>query len=170
MEATKVFDELFPEVAWQSGRHTLVNAAPQLCEVSFRTLDDVLAELHKARDGEKELAVLLRVRAHCEQLGLRSACFAHVPDDYYERPLEERRRLLAAPRVECLCKSLILENVACTAVDCSDPRNSRFFCVCIQYIAQLNSQKVFKFVRSLSSGARNDFHFRMASECVFLSL
>eukprot|EP01105_Mastigella_eilhardi_P012737 TRINITY_DN2909_c0_g1_i1.p1 TRINITY_DN2909_c0_g1~~TRINITY_DN2909_c0_g1_i1.p1 ORF type:complete len:135 (-),score=43.00 TRINITY_DN2909_c0_g1_i1:60-464(-) len=64
-----------------------------------------------------------------------------------------------------MCKTLVLENTACTNSGCEDPNNSRFYCVVIQYIAQLQTHKVFKFVRSLMSNAKKDnYHFRMAYE------
>lgn len=136
----------------------------------MRTIDDVMSDVGKTLEGEKARATLDHVRAACRALGLRSAAFAHVRGDYYELGLAERQRLLAAPSVECLCKSLILENTACTASDCADPHNSRYYCIVVQYVAAINSQKIFNFVRELSHGPRKAYHFHMASGARALEL
>ena len=129
----------------------------------MRTLDDVMADVGKTVEGDKARATLDRVRQACRELGFESAAFAHVRSDYYSLGLAERQRILGAPCVECLCKSLILENTSCTEPGCADPRNSRFYCIVVQYVAAVNSQKIFNFVRELSHGPRKAYHFRMAS-------
>lgn len=139
-------------------------------EHGMRTVDDVMSDVGKTLEGEKARATLDHVRAACRALGFRSAAFAHVRGDYYELGLAERQRLLAAPSVECLCKSLILENTACAASDCVDPRNSRYYCIVVQYVAAINSQKIFNFVRELSHGPRKAYHFHMASGARALEL
>lgn len=168
MKALEEFTKQFPTVQRVPGVK-LINVVRRPCELSFREIDDVLAEVEKETEGEVASMTLKRVRDQCEKVNLTSACFVKVPARYYDLELEERRRIIGAPKVECLCKSLILENTECTTSDCSDPRNSRFFCIIIQYVASLSSQKVFKFVRSLSpGGSRSEFHFRMAdSETAF---
>ena len=129
----------------------------------MRTLDDVMADVGKTVEGDKARATLDRVRLACKELGFESAAFAHVRSDYYSLGLAERQRIQSAPSVECLCKSLILENTSCTEAGCDDPRNSRFYCIVVQYVASVNSQKIFNFVRELSHGPRKAYHFRMAS-------
>lgn len=136
-------------------------------ELSLRVLDDVASEFGKDVEGEKAFKTLAKVRNHCQELGFKSACFVKVQGDYYDLSLEARMGLLCAPNVDCLCKSLILENTECTAGDCSDKYNSRFYCIIVQYVGKINSNKIFKFVRSLAErtgGVANkkDYHFKMA--------
>jgi prolyl-tRNA editing enzyme YbaK/EbsC (Cys-tRNA(Pro) deacylase) len=132
------------------------------CETSFRTIDDVLADLWKAAESPAASQTLARVRAACAELGFTSACFVRVPGDYYDLALDRRRELIGAPSVACLCKSLILENTACDTAD------GRYYCVVVQYVAALSSHKLFRFVRenllqkATSSASRSDVHFRMA--------
>ncbi len=92
--------------------------------------------------------------------------FVEVPSDYYSWTLEQRRERLGAPSVHHLCKSIILENTACTKVvkerrvrrlvcfaddelqtDCSDRKNSRFYTLVINYTSRLHSHKVALLIR-----------------------
>ncbi|KAH3762164.1 YbaK/aminoacyl-tRNA synthetase-associated domain protein [Pelomyxa schiedti] len=140
----------------------------------LRALDTAIAELTKDvvakrncgtnADAATETNMVRRVRKLCADIGLRAE-FIVVPENYYSLELEQRRAIIGAPSVHYLCKSLILENSSCTNTDCSDPLNSRFYCIIIQYTAQLQAQKVFKFVRSLVPGSKKDnYHFRMAHD------
>lgn len=86
-------------------------------------------------------------------------------DNYYKKSLKERRAYLNAPSIHNLCKSIILENTKCTRDDCSDPNNSKYYLVIIQYTTRLMSHKVFKFVRSLTPNAsKANYHFNLAKE------
>ena len=128
-------------------------------ECALRSVDDIVALLTTENDGE------LRVRGDCAKYALHSAAFARVRSDYYEQSLEWRRDTLGSANVECLCKSLLLENTACINNGCEDPRNSRYYVIVVQYVAQINSQKIFKFVREMSPDvSKQHFHFRMADE------
>ena len=43
-----------------------------------------------------------------------------------------------------MCKSMVMENTACENKDCSDPTNSRYYCVVVQYVAKFNAEKLRK--------------------------
>eukprot|EP00727_Mastigamoeba_balamuthi_P005241 m51a1_g14715 putative rho guanine nucleotide exchange (274) ;mRNA; r:169313-170266 len=132
-------------------------------EASLRTLDTLMADVAKLAESEDNYQQLQRVKKAARETGLSTAQFVMVPKDYYEWDLERRRERIGAISTEMLCKSLILENTACTRPDCSDRNNSRFYCIIVQYVAQISSQKIFKFVRSLCPDSRkDDYHFRMA--------
>ena len=51
-----------------------------------------------------------KVQAECERLGLSSGKLWRVRSDYYEQELVWRRDVLGARSVQCLCKSMIMEN------------------------------------------------------------
>jgi prolyl-tRNA editing enzyme YbaK/EbsC (Cys-tRNA(Pro) deacylase) len=139
------------------------DTAPIPFERTLRMLDTLSAFAGKAEEGQVQLAELKRVSTACKALGLSTAQFVKVPQHYYDWELEQRRTVLAAPSVDWLCKSLIVANTSGTALDCSDPHNSRYYCVVVQYVAQISSQKIFKFVRSLNKDSRrDDFKFKMA--------
>eukprot|EP00026_Physarum_polycephalum_P016377 Phypoly_transcript_17266.p1 GENE.Phypoly_transcript_17266~~Phypoly_transcript_17266.p1 ORF type:complete len:223 (+),score=16.97 Phypoly_transcript_17266:127-795(+) len=107
-----------------------------------------------------------RVAGICEQLGLSSVSFVRAPSDYYEWQLQDRQKYIGAPSTHHLCKSIILENTECTEKDCSDPENSRFYCIIIQYTARLSSQKLFKYVRTLKQNQipLKNYHFQLAND------
>eukprot|EP01117_Protostelium_nocturnum_P017214 TRINITY_DN6977_c0_g1_i1.p1 TRINITY_DN6977_c0_g1~~TRINITY_DN6977_c0_g1_i1.p1 ORF type:complete len:210 (+),score=75.37 TRINITY_DN6977_c0_g1_i1:1-630(+) len=97
--------------------------------------------------------------------GLISSKMKKVSPFYYERSLEERAKVLGAPSIHHLCKTIVLENQKCINKDCADPNNSRFYCVVLQYSTQLQSHKIFKFVRTLVKPApQKNYHFRYAKE------
>ncbi|EFA85895.1 hypothetical protein PPL_01127 [Heterostelium album PN500] len=74
-----------------------------------------------------------------------------VPSPYYTWTLEQRANYLGAPSKQYLCKSIIMENTECVNQDMSDPFNSRYYLVIIQYTTKIQNQKVLKFVKSLQS-------------------
>ncbi|PRP88548.1 hypothetical protein PROFUN_02959 [Planoprotostelium fungivorum] len=101
----------------------------------------------------------------CRSIGMTQLRMKRVRDDYYDLPLEQRAALLGAPSIHHLCKTILLENQKCINSDCSDPRNSRFYCIVLQYSTQLQSHKIFKFVRTLIDKApQKNYHFRYAKE------
>eukprot|EP00761_Pharyngomonas_kirbyi_P001435 gb/GECH01001439.1/.p1 GENE.gb/GECH01001439.1/~~gb/GECH01001439.1/.p1 ORF type:complete len:266 (+),score=64.27 gb/GECH01001439.1/:1-798(+) len=94
------------------------------------------------------------------------AVFKKVPSDYYNHSLEERRQILEAPSRSHLCKSLILENTKCTEDNWNDRKNSKYYCVIIQYTRRLSSEKLQEFLRNLNDRkiGKKKFLFRLAPE------
>lgn len=75
--------------------------AAQQHRLGALSLSDAEAEV-EAGDTEERLSALLAAR------GVHDFAFRRVPADYYDRPLEERRDLLAADSVAQLCKSIVM--------------------------------------------------------------
>jgi hypothetical protein len=69
-----------------------------------------------------------KIRIECYQKNLYSSKIKKVPSFYYDRPLEFRKNCLNASSIHQLCKSMIIENITCTRNDCSDKKNSKFYC------------------------------------------
>ena len=69
-----------------------------------------------------------------------------------------------------MCKSMVMENTVCEHTDCSDPTNSRYYVVVVQYVAKFNSDKLRKAVQELRPEAsrlsKRSFNFRLAPEDV----
>ncbi|ELR24291.1 YbaK/proline-tRNA ligase associated domain containing protein [Acanthamoeba castellanii str. Neff] len=142
----------------------------------LRLLEQLLERVRRAEEVlagvPKDDEPVARVKQAARALPIPSAAFRRVPSTYYEWPLTRRRRCLGAPSVHqvsittlLLCKTIMLENTHCTRTGCSDPRNSRYYAVIIQYTTRLQSQKVFKFVRKLNPEiSKKHFKFRLAPE------
>ena len=97
-----------------------------------------------ANDSEQLPAAVQRVSDFCLQRSI--PCTLHlVEDDYYDWPLYKRACRLQAPSCSHLCKSIIFENTHLPQGNCQEPR---YFCVIVQYVSKLNSQKLTQFIRS----------------------
>ena len=55
-----------------------------------------------------------------------------VPANYYDLSLIERANILRCNTSQ-LCKSIIFENTSCSHFNVKDPKNSRYYCVVLQY-------------------------------------
>ena len=92
-----------------------------------------------------------------------------VPANYYDEPLEFRRRCVGGATVDHMCKTIVMENTRCVNDDCADAFNSRWYLVVVQYTAKLNQQKLEKFLHQLNNvdgrkcGKKN-FNMRLAKE------
>ncbi|XP_074559434.1 uncharacterized protein LOC141815383 [Curcuma longa] len=108
------------------------------------------------------LSAILRTR------GVEDFVFKRVPSDYYDRPLEARRDILEAASVEHLCKSIVLVNTQAPAniTDCSNPNNSKYYVVVIQYAARLNAENIKNFLYNLNENKvpKKKFNMRLAPE------
>ncbi|KAI4377907.1 hypothetical protein MLD38_015463 [Melastoma candidum] len=100
--------------------------------------------------------------------GARDFRFARVPGDYYDRPLEERRRILGADSVDHLCKSIVMVNTQAppNITDCSDRNNSKYYVIVVQYTARLNAEALKAYLYSLNDGKipKKKFNLRLAPE------
>ncbi|KAM3226116.1 hypothetical protein ACQJBY_058665 [Aegilops geniculata] len=125
------------------------------------SLSDAEVEV-EAGDTEERLSALLAAR------GVHDFAFRRVPADYYDRPLEERRDLLAADSVAQLCKSIVMVNTKAAAdvVDCSNPKNSKYYVVIVQYMARLNAENIKNFLYTLNESQipKKRFNMRLAPE------
>eukprot|EP01023_Acetabularia_acetabulum_P056421 TRINITY_DN6551_c0_g2_i2.p1 TRINITY_DN6551_c0_g2~~TRINITY_DN6551_c0_g2_i2.p1 ORF type:complete len:280 (-),score=35.23 TRINITY_DN6551_c0_g2_i2:65-904(-) len=100
--------------------------------------------------------------------GIKNFRFVHCPEDYYERDLEYRRKILNAPSIFHLCKSLVMENTKLhpEAKDCSNPKNSKYYLIICQYGGFPNWDKLHKFLHKLNEGniAKKYFNLRLAGD------
>ncbi|KAJ3680522.1 hypothetical protein LUZ60_016800 [Juncus effusus] len=100
--------------------------------------------------------------------GVKDFKWRRVVEDYYERGLEERRTILDASRVEQLCKSIVMVNTQAgeTVTDCSDPKNSKYYVVVVQYMARLNAENIKNFLYALNEKKipKKRFNMRLAPE------
>ncbi|CAG8465444.1 17064_t:CDS:2, partial [Acaulospora morrowiae] len=106
-----------------------------------------------------------KVENACSILGIRNVSrFYQVESDYYEWELQRRVFRLVAPSVDHLCKSVIFENTRCPHETIDDPLNSRYYCVIVQYVGSINTQKLMNYVRSLKnkSISKKNYNFRVA--------
>jgi prolyl-tRNA editing enzyme YbaK/EbsC (Cys-tRNA(Pro) deacylase) len=127
-----------------------------------KTHQDSLQLIHYT---PQDTPTIRRVRQECHKLGLYSARFKQVPQDYYSRSLEERRKLLDATTIDHLCKSIIMENVYCKQPN--GKTNSKYYCCIVQYTQKLNADALMKFIRDLNEGknfGKSAFNFRVAEK------
>ncbi|KAF3448358.1 hypothetical protein FNV43_RR09071 [Rhamnella rubrinervis] len=113
-------------------------------------------------DTEARLSAILRAN------DVKDFSFKRVPSDYYDWPLEARRDALGAASVHHLCKTIVLVNTQAQSnvVDCSDPNNSKYYVVVVQYTARFNAETVKNFLYFLNNGkiAKKKFNLRLAPE------
>ncbi|CAG8545754.1 6726_t:CDS:2 [Scutellospora calospora] len=123
---------------------------------------------HKAKNtklDENTPEVVKTVEKACNELGIRTISrFYKVESDYYEWELQRRAFRLVAPSIDHLCKSVIFENTRCIHDNIDDPLNSKYYCVIVQYIGSINTQKLMNFVRGLKnkSISKKNYNFRVA--------
>ncbi|KAK1942193.1 hypothetical protein P3T76_006515 [Phytophthora citrophthora] len=117
------------------------------------TMEEVTARLAAARErldalerSLDDLEGVTRVKQHLKREKLASAALKTAPSDYYSWTLAQRAKLLGCT-VPHLCKSIIVENVACINSSVEDPLNSRYYCVVLQYNAKLDAEQLRRFVR-----------------------
>ncbi|RUP46082.1 YbaK/aminoacyl-tRNA synthetase-associated domain-containing protein [Jimgerdemannia flammicorona] len=72
---------------------------------------------------------------------------------------------LLAPSQAHLCKSVVFENTRCTHNEISNPLNSKYYCVIVQYVASINTQKLMNYVRALNNNliSRKNYNMRLTS-------
>lgn len=97
----------------------------------------------------------------------KALSWVRVPANYYDEPLAFRAECVKAPSVEHMCKTICMENTKCTNEDCSDPINSRWYLVVVQYTARLSQQKLEKYLHALNNVpprkiGKSKFHMRLA--------
>ena len=100
---------------------------------------------------DNECDTARRLNGDLASKGCAPSKFVRVPAQYYDEDLEFRRRCLNGKSVDHLCKSITMENTKAKGVeDCSNPKNSRWYIVVVQYTAKLNQQKIEKFLHELN--------------------
>lgn len=108
----------------------------------------------------------------CKHHLIKQSCyvykFYHVPSNYYQVSLEERRDILHANDLNQLCKSIIFENTACSHNNVDDYTDSRFYCVIVQYASRFDAELLKDVIHVLRKPTdripRKKFHFQLANE------
>ncbi|CAH0479147.1 unnamed protein product [Peronospora belbahrii] len=106
-----------------------------------------------------------RVRKHLQREKVTSAMLKTAPSDYYSWHLDPRAKLLGCKTCH-LCKSIIMENVACLNNGIEDSLNSRYYCVVLQYNSKLDAEQLRRFVRhnisEVNRPSKKKFNFQHA--------
>jgi len=101
--------------------------------------------------------------------GILSAQLQWVPENYYDLTIGQRRDILGCTIPQML-KTVFVENTACTSPDCSDPTNSRYYSVMVQYASRFNAERLLRVIRGLRPEEtrlpRRKFNFQFAPEDV----
>ncbi len=97
--------------------------------------------------------------------GFRATTLARVPSDYYEWPLEQRRRALRAVSTKHLTKSLVLRDHKYTGEhDGTSLSTARYVCVVVQYGRKVDTELLGRAFSGAAAG-RAKPNFRMADDC-----
>lgn len=101
-------------------------------------------------------------------IGLTSATFRRVRDDYYEQELAWRRDVIGAASVKQLCKSMIMENTKLAdkpLAQCQAEGKVKFVCVVVQYDGpKLHKEKLTEIVRAMegkNAEGKRQYNMRM---------
>jgi prolyl-tRNA editing enzyme YbaK/EbsC (Cys-tRNA(Pro) deacylase) len=137
-------------------------------QIVFNDTASIPEEVQRIIHEAKEKSLLLRLY--------------QVEPQYYEWTLLKRAIRLHAPSQHHLCKSVLFENTRYnTGHDdeiplvkeehekyMTDPLNSKYYLVVVQYTSKLNTQRMMNFVRGLKDNSvpRKNFNFRLANEQV----
>lgn len=105
--------------------------------------------------------------------------FCIVPNDYYERTLEDRAIILQAHTIDQLCKTIVFENMNFKLSnnlpgidsDCNDASNPRYICVIVQYSAKIDTELLVQALICLRKPgehrlSKSNFNFQLAPETV----
>lgn len=121
------------------------------------------------------LESLKRVKEELISSNIMSFRFVKVPEDYYDRTLEERAKCLEPCDVKQMCKSIVFENVNWDGdkslpleQQMSDATNSRYYLLVVQYSAKFSADKLRLFVTQMRPNgerlSRNKCNFQLASD------
>jgi len=126
--------------------------------------------------AEVEMAqAMKKVKADLEKRGVINSEFCIVPNDYYEKTLEERANLLRAFTVDQLCKTIIFENMCFKEYNNSprydDVTSARYLCVIVQYSAKINTDLLVQALINLRKPGegrltKSNYNFQLAPENV----
>lgn len=103
---------------------------------------------------------LRRARRHVQSSHCYSSQWKLCPSNYYTLGLEERRGILGAHSTSQLCKACLFENKNYKPNDYgkdSDPTNSRYYLVVVQYVESINTKKLASELRGLRPAGSTRF-------------
>eukprot|EP00796_Vickermania_ingenoplastis_P005956 gene5956-4265_t len=137
---------------------------PKIASVSGGTQDTSANAVDETTDTPR----VAEVRQWCRENGMTSAVLLWVPRSSESVPLETLRQMTSADSLQHFCKSILIANTHCTREDCSDPRNSRYYIVHLQYVERFDAAMLTKVVRDWNPGlGKKKFSFTFAPPEVF---
>jgi len=116
---------------------------------------------------------ITKVKSDLGMRGVMNNEFCIVPDDYYEKTVEERAKLLQASTLDQLCKTIVFENMSFKDTKSShaynDITNTRYLCVIVQYSAKINTDMLVQaliHLRKPGDGrlTKSNYNFQIAPE------
>ena len=114
-----------------------------------------IADLEKRSwQGVAPTPALRRTRRHIQSSRCYSSDWKLCPSDYYALSLDERKAILGAHSTSQLCKACLFENKNYKPDDdpadaVSDPTNSRYYLVVVQYVESINVKRLASELRGL---------------------
>ena len=102
------------------------------------------------------------------QKGINSFIIVETPEDYYEKPLDQRKLIVGCNK-EALCKSVILNNTLYDdKIKC--PIYRQYYLLIVQYISEFNAEKISRLLKSYINDKYNikltkkQLHLRVAKK------
>ena len=143
-----------------------------------KRVDDLERRMTEVENGKKDVdhrrvemhgPVAVKLAKELQTRNVRDFSFHRVTEDYYEQTLEQRGQQLGAKRVEQLCKSIVLENTQAgdEVKGCTDPKNSKYYLVVVQYCKRFNAELIRSFVYAMNKDkgvSKRKFNFRLCPE------
>lgn len=127
-------------------------------ETTVSSLEERIAALEetswntKTKSGSVPITPeLRRARRHVQETHCYSSNWKHCPPNYYTLSLDERKAILGAHSTSQLCKACLFENKNYVPNEKkeSDPTNSRYYLVIVQYVESINTKKLASELRGL---------------------
>ena len=141
-----------------NNNHKIESSSNQINIVSAANVNEIDTENIKEFSCKS-----IEIMQELQDLGCSTWKFQIVCSDFYSKDIEQRAKILSAPSIEYLCKSLLMKNSKCINDDCNDRLNSKYYLVVFQYNQKLKQQKLNKFVKKLSNKSNKYYKFSLAS-------
>lgn len=128
-------------------------------------VDELERAAASVRSNVHGRATVLRISRILEQRGAVGAVLWRTPSDYYTLSLQGRAAILDC-HPHHLCKTILLENTACSHDEIRGCFDSRYFAVILQYVTKLDATL---FVRQLKAAADKFLASGLGSEAELAS-
>ncbi|KAL4506803.1 hypothetical protein ABPG72_001224 [Tetrahymena utriculariae] len=121
------------------------------------------------KDNWEMARVALKLKIYFAEKGWVSVDIQKVEKGYYDQDLSWRMRRLGAPSEAYLCKSMIMENTGFKP-EFESKYYQRFYCVIIQYVTKMNSDKLLKAARAIQNNnceekvGKSGYNLRLLNE------
>lgn len=133
-----------------------------------------LDELERRLDAVQDRVNVERVKRRVAEQQIFTAVFKRVAADYYSNTLEERKQIVGAASISQLCKTIVLENTSKVGHDVSDPTDSKYYAVIVQYEAKIDVDALASKIHALRPPTtrlpRKHYKFQLAPEAASTAL